>query len=216
MLYLIERYSRELIKEHHDTIFVFGDNLFRIGLGGQAAAARYEPNSLGIVTKVDPEVCYYENDLERWIEHSNNDFRLLREFVMADKDVVLPVDGIGTGLADLKNKAPAILDIIDSNFDELVFDYLVKINQIQVRTFNYLEKIITNDILKGSRSLFENIVNEIVISDSFDTFYHEYHANIVINDQNRSLFMLLFARIKREQGKIIWNITLPYFKYKSQ
>ncbi|MBK7804129.1 MAG: hypothetical protein IPJ55_15990 [Chloracidobacterium sp.] len=46
--------TRTFVREHRDHIFLFGDNLVRRGLGGQASAMRGEPNVVGIPTKKLP------------------------------------------------------------------------------------------------------------------------------------------------------------------
>ena len=43
--------TREFVRNHPDFIFVFGDNLAKKGLGGQAREMRGEPNAVGIATK---------------------------------------------------------------------------------------------------------------------------------------------------------------------
>ena len=43
--------TRDKIKENPDVLYLFGDNLLRKGLGGQAKEMRGEPNTLGIVSK---------------------------------------------------------------------------------------------------------------------------------------------------------------------
>ena len=46
--------TREIVQANPDKIFLFGDNLLRVGLGGQAGATRGEPNAVGIPTKKTP------------------------------------------------------------------------------------------------------------------------------------------------------------------
>ena len=46
-----EWYSIEQCRANPRAIYVFGDNLLRKGLGGQAKEMRGEPNTLGIVSK---------------------------------------------------------------------------------------------------------------------------------------------------------------------
>lgn len=47
---------REDLQGEPETLFVFGDNMMRKGLGGQAAAMRGEPNAVGIPTKELPSM----------------------------------------------------------------------------------------------------------------------------------------------------------------
>ncbi len=48
------RITRQMVREHPDRLFVFGDNLARVGYGGQAREMRDEPNAVGIPTKKLP------------------------------------------------------------------------------------------------------------------------------------------------------------------
>ena len=58
------RITAQYLRSHPDEIFVFGDNLLRVGTGG-AAALRAEPNTYGFVTKKSPthlDADYYRPD----------------------------------------------------------------------------------------------------------------------------------------------------------
>ncbi|KKL05458.1 hypothetical protein LCGC14_2605850, partial [marine sediment metagenome] len=48
--------TRQMLRDEPDTLFVFGDNMQRRGLGGQAFAMRGEPNAVGIPTKIFPSM----------------------------------------------------------------------------------------------------------------------------------------------------------------
>lgn len=113
MVFKYQKYiTRQDLKNNPDTLYVFGDNIVEKGFGGQAKEMRGEPNAIGIPTKMHPG--NYPDDF-----FSNKDYMLalpiiadkaeiLYEHLNKGKDVVWPEDGIGTGLADLRNKAPAI------------------------------------------------------------------------------------------------------------
>lgn len=109
-------YTPELLREHPDLKFVFGDNLIRVGKGGQAII-RDEPNALGIATKRSPG--------EYMVEGSANDMSELAhdmrkaEFWIRRQGVVIPVtkDGdinIGTGLAALPTRAPTLYAMLQT------------------------------------------------------------------------------------------------------
>ena len=110
--------TRKDIQNNPDKIYLFGDNTHRVGLGGQAKEMRGEPNSIGIATKITP----YHNDTAYMTDdhYEENCKSILKDFwlVPDDKDVVLPADGLGTGLANLPRSAPKtyqfILDIIEN------------------------------------------------------------------------------------------------------
>lgn len=105
----IKFYTRETIKSKPNELFVFGDNLVRMGYGGQAKAARGEPNAVGIPTKVKPDMTasafLSDDQFDRWLEASRSAF----DRIQNHNDVVnWPEDGIGTGLAKLNATAPKI------------------------------------------------------------------------------------------------------------
>ena len=47
--------ARADLKQNQDRIYLFGDNVERVGHGGQAKEMRGEPNAIGIATKLKPE-----------------------------------------------------------------------------------------------------------------------------------------------------------------
>lgn len=106
---LVKIYSRPEIRENREKIYIFGDNLARVGYGGQAQAARDEPNAVGIATKINPgEFLRDEFYAEVLVQEFLPKFTLLRTHLEAGGTIVWPEDDIGTGLADLPNQAPRI------------------------------------------------------------------------------------------------------------
>jgi hypothetical protein len=103
---VVSRYSIADVKANPNKIYVFGDNMIRRGTGGQAQI-RNNPNAMGITTKIFPT-----NDDNAFM--SDSDFASNKSFIDKDiakikadgRTVVLPKDGLGTGLAKLKEKAP--------------------------------------------------------------------------------------------------------------
>ena len=108
----VHRYTRAEIRANPDKLYVFGDNFKRTGYGGQAAAARGEPNAVGIVTKRAPSnapgAFLNDTDYERWEQANSAAWRLIADALMENRAVVWPADGIGTGLARLQTAAPQI------------------------------------------------------------------------------------------------------------
>lgn len=113
-IFYINRLMRAELQANPKAIFVFGDNMQRRGLGGQAKEARGEPNALGIPTKWTPgtdEAAYFtdEDADNRAVDLAfENAFHLLMVQVLARKLVVFPLTGIGTGRAELQKRAPKI------------------------------------------------------------------------------------------------------------
>lgn len=125
-------YTKEQVMAEQDKVFVFGDNLARKGTGGQALACRGQPNTIGIVTKWDekrnPGSYMYDTTLEINKSVIMQDFEKIFA-IMRNKDdkrtIVLPADGLGTGLANLKENAPLTLQFIKQ-----VTEYAILTNQI--------------------------------------------------------------------------------------
>jgi hypothetical protein len=112
-----KRYTRAEIRGNPGRLYVFGDNVARLGRGGQARECRGEPNVVGIVTKwqpaTDPAAYFHDHDLDRVRWSIQQDFRTLADHLRSGGDVVWPADGVGTGLARLSSTAPAIADFIE-------------------------------------------------------------------------------------------------------
>lgn len=114
-VYKLKFISRRDVKRYSDThIFVFGDNMQRRGLGGQAKEMRGEPNVVGIPTKHAPSnspTAYFTDadfDKVEIRDAIDGAFALLLKHLKSGKNLTFPADGIGTGLADLPRRAPKI------------------------------------------------------------------------------------------------------------
>ena len=99
-------YTPELLQANQDKIYVFGDNNQRQGKKGQAAI-RDEINARGISTKLRPsadeDAFMTDKDLVDNKAVIDSDIAKIKA---TGKTVVFPKDGLGTGLAALKTKAP--------------------------------------------------------------------------------------------------------------
>lgn len=116
----LQRITRTLVQADRDTVFVFGDNMLGRGLGGQAAAMRGEPNTIGVPTKWAPErrpAAYFSDDdrLNRDVWHAiQHAFVEMRAALADGRNVVIPSDGLGTGLAELPTRAPKLYAMIEA------------------------------------------------------------------------------------------------------
>ncbi|MGE0247720.1 MAG: hypothetical protein AB7Q37_19060 [Pyrinomonadaceae bacterium] len=130
MKYSIEHSSyitRGEVRSNPHKLFVFGDNLQRRGLGGQAREMRGEPNAIGIPTKKRPARTpgsYFTDE-----EFDANRAAIDRAFLeiverlvasVGPKVLVIPSAGLGTGRAELKQRAPRTFAYLEKRLRELV------------------------------------------------------------------------------------------------
>jgi len=108
----VDRYTRSMLRARPDTLFVFGDNLAQYGRRGQAKECRGEPNAVGIPTKKRPsmdENAFFTNaDFAIAKAAIDRGFLRLAVHVREGGVVVMPANGLGTGLAQLPTRAPMI------------------------------------------------------------------------------------------------------------
>jgi|SRR6185312_1129954 len=116
---------REDLRNNPDILYIFGDNLDRIGNGGQAKEMRGERNSFGIATKRSishnyPKDYFFDNQPDV-IPILKKEFYSLRYWISSTKPkaIVIPTNGIGTGLSKLPIFAPKALEYINRNLKEL-------------------------------------------------------------------------------------------------
>lgn len=119
--------TRSFVRANNSAIFVFGDNLQERGYGGQAAAMRGEPNVVGIPTKYAPDnrpsSFFSDADFDQVRPSIDNAFDKIKRFLHKGHHVVIPTDGVGTGLAQLATKAPKIHAYINNEIEQLERDW---------------------------------------------------------------------------------------------
>lgn len=114
----IQKISREDLVANPDALFLFGDNVERSGFGGQAKEMRGEPNAVGIRTKMAPHnaaSAFFSEDPEAVAEQNEmiaEDFEPVFDHLENGGVVVVPADGLGTGLARLRDFAPSTLNFL--------------------------------------------------------------------------------------------------------
>lgn len=102
-------------------LFVFGDNLRGLGTGGQANI-RALRNAHGIPTKRTPSMddnAFFSDQVDEYYAIKNSLDKLediknsgCYEFI------VFPADGLGTGLAKMKQKSPALFEYMNQQIFE--------------------------------------------------------------------------------------------------
>lgn len=107
--------TRDMLRAEPDAVFVFGDNVLRVGLGGQAGAMRGEPNAFGVATLYSPGSYYREHDPIA-LAVILDDLGKVGRALIDDRTVYVPRDGLGTGIARLNENAPALHRLIVAFF----------------------------------------------------------------------------------------------------
>ena len=108
----IKRITRVDAKSNPHILFVYGDNDDRNGYGGLAKELRGERNSYGIRVKKNPcaiEGAYYTDDeYEDNVQKIREDINRLSTVAKENcyLCIIFPIDGIGTGLAQMKLRCP--------------------------------------------------------------------------------------------------------------
>lgn len=106
-----KRFSIDQCRLNFKTLFVFGDNEQRSGMGGQAII-REQENSIGICTKKAPSMdissFFTDNELEQNKAIIDEDIVRVKEYAeqIGVRDIAFPQMGLGTGLADMPRKCP--------------------------------------------------------------------------------------------------------------
>ena len=101
---------RQDLQQNPTTLYLFEDNEERCGLGGQAIQMRGEPNAVGVRTKRRPRL----QETDFWTDETyatncrliTEDLAPVQQHLAAGGAVVMPEDGLGTGLAQLAERAP--------------------------------------------------------------------------------------------------------------
>jgi uncharacterized protein YeaO (DUF488 family) len=117
-----EHITRVDVRADKDKIFLFGDNLAGQGFGGQAKEMRGEENAVGIPTKKapsnNPNSFFTDKEFAANIKAIDEAFGK----IPPDKMIVIPSAGLGTGLADLQEKAPNTFAYLNEKLAEIGFN----------------------------------------------------------------------------------------------
>lgn len=114
---------RSDLKSNPEILYLFGDNKLRTGMGGQAKEMRYEPNAVGVATKLSPtsgsNAYFSDDDFEGNCESIDADLDRAFKFIEEGGTVVIPTDGLGTGLSELPQRAPQTNAYLVSRLEDL-------------------------------------------------------------------------------------------------
>lgn len=111
--------TRADLQAHPDRLYVFGDNEQRWGRGGQAAEQRGEPNAVGIATLQAPGLFWSDAHADTQNAIIDSDMAPLFAALREGRTVVFPLDGVGSGLADLERRSPLTWQHLQRRISEL-------------------------------------------------------------------------------------------------
>lgn len=80
---------------------------------------RGEKNALGIATLHAPDTYFSDEDFPKIQKELDQDIKKVHDRIDSGKPVIIPKDGIGTGIADLANKAPKIKKYLDQELEKI-------------------------------------------------------------------------------------------------
>jgi hypothetical protein len=108
----VQRYTAKDLRENPEARYVFGDNMKRVGHGGQAAVCRDQPNAIGIPTLWAPGKVFCDDDFDKVKDTIRGDFISCMKALIDKRILVWPSDGIGTGFAQLPSSSPEIWNFV--------------------------------------------------------------------------------------------------------
>ena len=182
----VKRYSVEDLRNNPDKIYIYGDNLERIGKKNQSII-RDEPNAYGIATKKSPsmgENAFFTDD-----EFEANK-KIIDEDIAAIKadgrTIVLPEDGLGTGLAGLKNRAPKTFAYLEEQLNALrgPEPTRIKFNQVDPNP-DYVSRTMYN--ASNADKTYDFTKGEVGsgATKTSATDAGKYYAQVVVDDAGR-------------------------------
>lgn len=114
---------REDLQANPETLYLFGDNDDRAGYGGQAKEMRDEENAVGVRTKWHPtngsDAFFYDRDAEQVFDMIDEDLEPVIDHLRSGGTVVIPTDGLGTGLSRLPQTSPIIFQYLEDRLEYL-------------------------------------------------------------------------------------------------
>ena len=123
MIILQHRIYRTDLRANPEVLYVFGDNVRRVGLGGQAGEMRGEPNAVGVATKWNPSMApdafFSDDKFDVIADVIDKDFLPLLKAAMKGKTIIIPADGLGTGLSEMPTRCPRLYSLVRENIETL-------------------------------------------------------------------------------------------------
>lgn len=118
-----EWFSVEQCRLNPNKLYIFGDNMMRKGTGGQACI-RHEINSFGIATKRLPSMApsaFFSDQQDEFESLLTDIFNLYKDAnINIWHTIVLPKDGLGTGLSKMPEKSPELFKWMNDTLSKLL------------------------------------------------------------------------------------------------
>lgn len=137
MVLTSRKYSIEQCRINFDTLFIFGDNEMREGMGGQAII-REQKNAIGIVTKKRPSMrdvdFFTDLEYEKNCKLIDEDIIKVRKYAeeIGAKALGFSFYGIGTGLSSMQTNCPKTFCYLTMRLlDEFGFNNLASLRTPQ-------------------------------------------------------------------------------------
>lgn len=137
MFYFQEYIDEKFCMAHYESIVVFGDNLIEKGKAGQAII-RDEGNAFGVPTKRLPSM-----DINSFFSDQKDEYDIVKskliylwEQHLLGRNIILPSNPIGSGLANLKEKSPVIFKLVSRFYSSAL--HSTKIEEIDLEILSYI------------------------------------------------------------------------------
>ena len=155
-------WTREQVAKQTDKIFLFGDNtndrtITKYIPSTTQAVIRGLPNAIGIDTKKDrgtSDSSYFtDNDFEQFKNQVDEAIKTAKN---TGKTIVIPADGIGTGKAMLKEKAPKLFEYLQQELNKLKetknVEQSKKLFTTKINQFNYSYNPATQEVIHNAKT----------------------------------------------------------------
>lgn len=118
--------ERSDLEDNPNVLYLFGDNTKRVGMGGQAGAMRGEDNAVGVATKWAPGMrdsdFYSDDDFDKICQIIDADMEIAFTHARNGGIIVVPSDGLGTGLSDMPYRAPKAYAYLEKKLKKLAVE----------------------------------------------------------------------------------------------
>ena len=212
-LEIVERYTDADVKTNPNKIYVFGDNTQRTGTGGQAQI-RNNPNAMGIATKLAPSnaesAFMNDKDLAKNKAVIDGDIAKIKA---TGKDVVFPKDGLGTGLAKLKEKAPQTYEYLKQRLlEEFGFNNDTGTQQQDSVSTTPIPNVeITPTVIKENNNIINTSTSKkITFTDNVEIEFDGSGYMVTVNGESQSVAN--FTDIKKVLSNIEDKLGLEFNK----